>query len=72
MAEKSSRAQNERGAVNDLAVGQPIRVSHGILAGATGVVERMGESRECGLKVEGWPEGVYVIVVNDATRLEHV
>jgi len=72
MAEDCSRAQKRHSALNDFVPGQAVSVSHGDLAGATGVIERIGESRECGLKVDGWPEGVYVIVVNDATRLEPV
>jgi|tagenome__1003787_1003787.scaffolds.fasta_scaffold19800324_1 hypothetical protein len=70
MAEDSSRADKRCWTVSDLAASQPVTVSHGLLAGATGVISLIPGSRERALKVSDWPEGVYVIVVNEATRLE--
>jgi hypothetical protein len=70
MSENSSRAENGRWAVSDFVAGQPVSVSHGILSGATGVIECISESSDRAIRVNGWPEGVYVVVVNDATRLE--
>jgi hypothetical protein len=72
MANNPSNTANRRWAVTDFAVGQPVRVASGFLADATGVIERMGESRDRGLKVDGWPAGVYVIVVSEAVKLEPI
>jgi len=70
MSENSSRAEKRCWAVNEFVKGQLVSVSHGILAGATGVIECIPESQDQAVKVNGWPEGVYVVVVNEATKLE--
>ena len=70
MAENSLRAEEGRVAVSDFVVGQPVSVSHGMLAGATGVIDCIPDSSDRAIRVNGWPEGVYVVVVDDATKLE--
>lgn len=72
MAENSSNSAIRRWAVTDFAIGQPVNVTGGILAGATGVISFVPNSRERALKVNGWPEGVYVIVLGEAIAVEPV
>jgi transcription antitermination factor NusG len=72
MAENPVNTADRRCAVTDFAVGQLVRVASGILADTTGAIEPIGESRDRGLKVDGWPAGVYVIVVNEAIKLEPI
>src|SRR4051794_4287671 len=45
MAEDSSRADKRCWTVSDLAASQPVTVSHGLLAGATGVISLIPGSR---------------------------
>ena len=44
----------------------------GTLADLTAVTTRIPDSDDCALKVNGWPEGVYVVVVDDALSLEPI
>ena len=72
MADKSSSAASWRWLATDFAVGQPVRVVGGILADTTGVITDIPDSSDRALKINGWPEGVYVIALGEVLSLEPI
>ena len=57
--------------IQSVAVGSRVHITHGELAGATGVINMISDDRlRFCLKVDGLPDGVFVAVSSDILTIE--